>query len=137
MSAVNYCVSAIYIPTRLKQPEEIVKGDPAKPSSCIMEIPATKNISVNIAWRSQMPALVSAQQRCIVRPSHRICIFCPSHLPPLANLYVNSLFPKQCNIHIYPSGVEAQQSPVNGLCPHMGSSHVNHSKLVPSTCKQT
>lgn len=83
-----------------------------------------------------MPALVSAQQHDCQGLSQYLH-FCPSPLPPPANLYVNSLFPKQCNIHIYPSVAEAQQSTVNGLSPHVRSSHVNHGKLVASTCKQT
>lgn len=43
-SAVNYCASAIYFHRLTEKPEEIVKRDPARPSSCIMEISATKNI---------------------------------------------------------------------------------------------
>lgn len=48
--------------------------------------------------------------------------FYPSHLPPVPNLYVNSLFLKQCYMHIYPLVAETQRPTINSLSPRMESS---------------
>lgn len=83
-------------------------GGSRRPSSCIMEIRATKTFlqtCVGITNASLAHSTTTLYCQCLPPCLH----FYPSHLPPLPNLYVNSLFLKQCYTHIYPLVAETQK----------------------------
>lgn len=124
-SVVNYCVYEIYSLPLREGRKDIERGGSRKPSSCIMEISATETFlqtCLEITNARLVHSTTTLHCQCLPPYLH----FYPSHLPPLPNLYVNSLFPKQYNMHIYPLVAETQKSTQKDLSLHIESSHVNH-----------
>lgn len=91
--------------------QRLCERDPASPAAVLFRFELPKHLSKH-ALRSQMLALLIAQQPCIVSTSP-LPVFLPSHLPPFPNLYVNALFLKQYYMHIYPLKAEAKKPTIN------------------------
>lgn len=126
---VNYCLHVIYSLPLPGETQRGCEGGSWMPSSCIMEIWGSKTFLQTCAEITN--ASLDHSTTTLYCQCPRPCLhFYPSHFPPLPNLYVNSLFLKQCNMHIYPSVAEAQKHTINGLSPHMESNHVSHCNLV-------
>lgn len=100
----NYCLHVIYF---LFSPRRCIKRLRAA-AAVLWRFEPPKHFNKHVP-RPQMPAPAHSTAtsccQCIPPRPHSY----PSHLPPFPNLYVNSRFLKQCNMHIYPLVAGAQK----------------------------
>lgn len=109
------CLQVIYSLPLPRETQREGEMDPGGPAAVLWRFWPPKHCCKH-AVRSQMPAMLIAQQPCIVSASLHACFFFyPSHLPLLPNLYVNSLFLKQCCVHIYSFVAGTQKPTINSL----------------------